>query len=248
MNNVYIYNDDFLSLLNLIVYLIKNNIKPFKIKNNSYNPTLFEQTIKLNIKKNENIIDNIIKNFGKYAFKSMYYTFLSNDENKELILYYFFKNALKYKKKIIYIRKLKCVHETLRISEYVLHEAHKLKGFIRFRELDNKILYAEIEPTNDVLLIVSNHFKRRLKNENWIIKDVKRGILSVYDKENLYLFYEEDFSLATNLISNEEKQIEDLWKLFYKTISIKERKNEKVRRNFMPKKYWKYITEVRDEL
>ena len=48
--------------------------------------------------------------------------------------------------------------------------------------------------------------------------------------------------------SSNEKEIEKLWKIFYKTIGIKERKNDRCRQNFMPKKYWKYITEVREEL
>ena len=42
-------------------------------------------------------------------------------------------------------------------------------------------------------------------------------------------------------------EIEDLWKSFYNTIGIKERKNDRCRMNFMPKKYWKYILEVENE-
>ena len=38
-----------------------------------------------------------------------------------------------------------------------------------------------------------------------------------------------------------DNNYEELWKLFYENIGIKERKNEKCRNNFMPKKYWKYI-------
>ena len=45
---------------------------------------------------------------------------------------------------------------------------------------------------------------------------------------------------------NSEKEIQELWKTFYKTVAIKERKNERCRMNFMPKKYWKYIIELED--
>ena len=48
--------------------------------------------------------------------------------------------------------------------------------------------------------------------------------------------------------SSNEEMFDDLWKTFYKTIGIKERKNERCRQNFMPKKYWQYITEVKGEL
>lgn len=247
MNEIYIYDNTFISLLNLIVYLLKNKIKPFNIKNTTYSPTLLDEVIFLDIESDESICDYFIQQFGEYAFRCIYYTFLSEDNNKELIMYYFFLNALKYRHKITFMRNLKCVSEVLRISQYVSHEAHKLKGFVRFKELENNILYAEIEPNNDVLLILSNHFKKRLKNEYWIIKDIKRGILSIYDKKNYYLVLEENLTLTSKL-SIQEVQIENLWKSFYKTIGIKERKNDKCRRNFMPKKYWKYIIEVKEEL
>ena len=48
-------------------------------------------------------------------------------------------------------------------------------------------------------------------------------------------------------LSDDEKTFEELWIEFYNTIGIKERKNDRCRMNFMPKKYWKYITEMSDE-
>lgn len=247
MSSVYIYDGDFISLLNTILYLLKNNLHPENIKTEIYHPSLFENTIYLPILKNEKIIDQIIHAFGQYAMRSIYYVFLSEEENKELILYYFFRNALKYRHKIVYYRNLKCVSEVLRISNYVRYETHKMKGFLRFKELEKKILYAEMEPTNDILFLVSCHFVKRLKNEFWIIKDNKRKIISIYDKKQFVIVKEEEFQLSQKE-SKEEQDIELLWKTFYKTIGIKERKNERCRRNFMPKKYWKYITEVKEEL
>lgn len=248
MKNVYIYEGNFMSLLNIILYLLKNNLKVENIKNEDYLPSLFETTINLSIPKDEKIIYQVKNAFGEYALRAMYYVFLSVEENKELIIYYFFRNAIKYRKNIMYYRNLKCVSEVIRISNYVMHESHKMKGFLRFKELEQSILYAEMEPTNDVLFLISCHFAKRLKNEFWIIKDNKRKIISVYDKKNFYIIREEEFKLTIKRESILEKSIEDLWKTFYKTIGIKERKNDRCRRNFMPKKYWKYITEVKEEL
>lgn len=248
MNKVYVYEGDFLSLFNLIFYLIENKIKPFQIKTIDYNPSLFDEVIHFSVPCKEDIIDKMLVSFGSYAFQSIVYVFLSNDENKELILYYFIINALKYRHNITRMRNLKCVCEVLRISQYVGHESHKMKGFLRFKELENKILYAEMEPTNNILYLVSPHFQKRLQNEYWIIKDVGRGIYSLYNKKNVLYVSEEEFTLHTKYLSDEEKNIESLWKLFYKTIGIKERRNDRCRMNFMPKKYWKYITEVSEEI
>lgn len=248
MNNVYLYNGSFNELISLIFYLLKNNIKPANIKDVSYNPNLFEECIFFCLKSKEQDINNIALQFGYYAFRCIYYVYLSTNESKELIIYYFILNAIKYRKKITYMRNLKCVYETLRIAEYVSHETHKMKGFTRFKEINNNILYAEIEPVNNILELVSKHFEKRLKNEYWIIKDVQRKLFSVYDKKNFYIIPEENFKLEDFTISNEEKEIKELWQLFYKTIGIKERKNDRCRMNFMPKRYWKYLIEMEDEL
>ena len=247
MNNVYLYNGDFLYLLSLIKYLCQFKIKPDNIKDNSFSPSLFDNTINLNINVDDNIVDSFIESIGANNFKIIFYTFLSNNINKDLIIYYFYLNALKYKDYIIYMRNLKCVSESLKIAKYVKHEAHKFKGFVRFKELENNVLYAEIEPTNDVLYIISKHFELRLKNEYWIIKDMKRNKLSVYDKNNFFIISGDNFKLFNNNLSEEELDIEKLWKEFYKTIGIETRKNDRCRMNFMPKKYWKYIIEMSDE-
>ena len=75
----------------------------------------------------------------------------------------------------------------------------------------------------------------------WIIKDVNRKILSVYDKNEFYIVDESEFKLLNFTLSDNEESIQNMWKSFYNTIGIKERKNDRCRMNFMPKKYWKYI-------
>ena len=245
--NIYLYNDTFISLLNLIKELIKNKIIPLNIKNTNYQKTLIDNIIYLNINEDENIINEIISKVGINVFNTIYYVFLSSNENKEIIIFHFFIHSLKYKNKIFYMRNIKSVNEALKISKYVGHETHKFKGFLRFKELKNNILYAEFSPENNILFLLSKHFQNRLQNEYWIIKDKKRQIISVYDKKEFLILNEENFTLHTNEVSDEEKDIEELWKKFYKIIAIKERKNERCRMNFMPKKYWKYITEVEKE-
>jgi len=242
MNNIYIYNETLVSMLNLIVFLINNNITPNNIKNDNYTPTLFDNLIKLDLSLNDKVLEKIDKLILKY----IYDVFISDDKNKEIIIFYFYKNYLKYGIKVINMFNLKCVINVRKISKYVRHESHKYKGFIRFRELKNNILYAEIEPINNILFLVSNHFKNRLKNEYWIIKDNKYNLISIYDKNNFYIYDSNKFKLLNITLNNNELLYQDLWKDFYKTISIKERKNDKCRMNFMPKRYWKYLIEMSD--
>ena len=243
MNNIYIYNDTFISLLNLIDFLINNNITPHNIKNKDYNLTLFDNLINLNIKYDENILEKTDKIILKY----LYDVFISNNKNKELIIYYFYKNYLKHGIKVLNMYNLKCVLFTRKLSKYVRNETHKYKGFIRFKELKNKCLYAEIEPVNNILFLISNHFKKRLNNEYWIIKDNKYNLISIYDKKDFYIFNSNKIKLLDNTLNSNELLYQNLWKDFYKTIGIEARKNERCRMNFMPKRYWKYLIEMEDK-
>ena len=243
MNKIYLYNTTFINLLSLIAYLIKNNVRPSNIKNSNYNPGLLDELITLNIPDNLNLFQSLkIKNPD--ILKVMYYVFLSDQANKELIIFYFYLNFLKYSNKVLNMRNLNCVAKTLKIAKYVSSEAHKLKGFLRFEELDNKVLYAKIEPTNNVISLLTEHFKKRLAGEYWLIHDTKRNLISVYDKKDYYLIA--DCNLKINL-QKKDQEYEELWCTFYDTIGIKERKNNRCRLNFMPKKYWKNIIEMRNE-
>lgn len=135
-----------------------------------------------------------------------------------------------------------------KIFRLVSHEAHRFKGFTRFKELENKVLFATISPDNNILPIISKHFQKRLKNELWIIKDENRNIISLYDKKKYYIINGDEIKFFDIKLSNEENNLEILWKTFYKTIAIKERTNKHCQMNFMPKKYWQNIIEMSDQI
>lgn len=241
MSKVYLYDDKFSSLINLISFFIKNNTKPDFIKSEkNYESNLIDEPIFLRLER-ENL------NLSRKIIKTCYYAYLSDDKDKELIIYYFIKNALKYKSEVYYHRNLICVNKIIKLVRRVRNEVHKLKGFLRFKEMKNGFYYAEINPSNNIIKIISNHFAKRMPSECWIIKDVNRNIYSIYfNKKIVYLTSE--FIVKLNLdLSEVEQNIENLWKSFFKSVSIKERKNKRCQMNFMPKKYWKYIIEMENE-
>lgn len=244
-NKIYLYDGTFSTLMDLITQLLAFKTKPLNICNqNNYLPSLLDETIELKLDNNFDI--SKIK-VTKKILKTIYYVYLSTDEHKELIIYYFLLNALKYQDKIFTMRNLKCVNSTLKIAKYVSNENHKLKGFLRFQELENHILYAEISPTNNVLELLSIHFKKRLKNEYWIIKDVGRNMYSIYDKKKYYLISGNNMNILEIKNNEQEENIKKLWTTFFNTIGIKERRNKRCQMNFMPKKYWKYMTEMSEK-
>ena len=163
MNNIFLYDGTFINLLNLIKHLSTFKIQNINIKTHNYNLNLFDRKIELNNQNNEDIIETILQDIGLNNFNALYYTYLSNDENKENIMYFFYVNSLYYKN-MFGRRNLNCVSKTLKIIKYVKQENHKFKGFTRFKELNGGVLYAEIEPTNNIIFLLSNHFKKRLNS------------------------------------------------------------------------------------
>ena len=247
-NKIYLYNNNFISFLYLCILLIRKKIIPRNIKEIDYTPGLFDKTCLLDLIEDDKIIDYLIKNIGNNNFNVVFKVFLSNEEDKEILIYKFILYSLKYKEKTIYMKNIKEILKCVKISKYVTSENHKFKGFTRFKKYENEIYYAEINPTNNILYLLALHFKNRLNTDYWIIKDVNRKIYSIFDKKNFYMINEENFKIKNLKLSEEESNFENLWKEFYKTIGITERKNDRCRMNFMPKKYWKYILEVSDEI
>ena len=244
MNRVFLYDGSYFSLINLVLKLLKLENNPLDIKSEkNYENNLLDDVIRLEL---NNI--NLDADLPGFIIHITYYVYLSENKNKELIIYYFLKNYFKYFNDILKHRNLKCVNEALKVSKYVSNEAHKLKGFLRFEKMENNFYYACINPTNNVLPILANHFQKRLKQENWLIYDSKRNLYVMYDKRKVsYLDNGNISKLNLNLDKN-ESEINILWKTFFKTISIKERKNLRCQMNFMPKKYWNNLLEMEDEL
>ena len=242
MMHSYLYDGTFKSLLDLISKLIKLKTKPLDIKEKeNFRPNILDDVMELELNMDFDI--SKIK-VSKNIMKTIYYVYLSNDEHKELIIYYFLLNALKYQDKRFTMRNLKCVNSALKLAKRVSNECHKLKGFVRFKEINNHVLYAEIAQVSDVLELLSHHFAKRLANEYWIIKDMNRNMYSIYNTKKYYIVSGKNVNLKDIEIKKKEKEIENLWLTFFKTIGIEARKNRRCQMNFMPKKYWKYIIEM----
>lgn len=249
MNNIYLYDGSFSSLVSLIVELINKDIVPGGIRcvNNNMKG-LFDCEFKLDTLNNSKNIQFIKKKLSKRIILSIYYAFLSEDNNIEIIIYEFIKCALIYKDKVYYMRRYNCVNKVIKLSGYVSREAHKLKGFLRFKEMNNNFLYAVISPTNNVLQILGKHFRKRLNGENFVIYDQLRKVYLIYNQIDIICVNEIDLKKDNINVSSSEENIEELWKCFHSSIAIDERKNLKCQMNFMPKKYWVNMIEMEDKL
>jgi len=120
-------------------------------------------------------------------------------------------------------------------------EAHRFKGFIRFKELSDKTLYSRIEPDHNILPLVTSHFRARLGAFNWVIHDARRGKAALYFKGKLA--YAPLTAARALEFDGKEEAVQALWRHFFKTIAIKERLNPGLQRQNVPLKYRRNITE-----
>jgi len=130
------------------------------------------------------------------------------------------------------------------LSASVGGEAHMFKGFVRFKELADKTLYAKIEPDHNILPLLTGHFKARLGELNWVIHDARRGRAALY--LNGGLVYAPLTQAKALEFDGKEGQVQALWRHFFKTAAIKERTNPELQRQNVPLKYRKNLTEFGD--
>ena len=137
------------------------------------------------------------------------------------------------------------VAKVFEMKRRVSNEAHYFIEFVRFRELENGVLFSEIEPKNRVLTCIAEHFADRFPMENWVIYDNTHQEFLVHPAGKHWVLVQGEVPEwnVTEQITEAEKEYEKLWKGFFKTISIKERENLKCQRTHIPVKYRKNVTE-----
>ena len=82
------------------------------------------------------------------------------------------------------------------------------------------------------------HFASRLKNERFVIHDVKRKIAGMYNGHEWIMNYVGE---AEVYLSEYERAFENLWKKYYLAVNIEERPHEKQMKRSMPVRYWKFL-------
>lgn len=136
----------------------------------------------------------------------------------------------------------KCVSDFAFTVQKVLHERHIMTGFIRFKESSGGVMYAEYQPDNDITYILAPHFLRRLGTIPFIIHDVKRGNVAISNGKSIKLTHT---TLPPNFTpSDAEKEMNALWRKYYKQINIEERQHLKQQASYFPRRYRKYCFET----
>lgn len=131
----------------------------------------------------------------------------------------------------------------LRAEKHLLHEAHLLKGFVRFADVGGGLV-AAITPKNYVLPFIARHFVLRYHDEQFMIFDKAHKAALVYQNSRPEILQVDHVTFPE--ITESEAHYQALWKQFYNTIAIEGRENPRCRMTHMPKRYWQNMLEVSD--
>ena len=204
------------------------------------------------------VIRMIQKNLGADVYEKISYALLSADRRKAEMVFRAMLEAKKLSRKDRLMEHLgnEAVRAVFGMYRQVANEAHHYKGFVRFRELKNKTLFAKIEPKHAVLPCIAEHFADRFSQENWVIYDKTHEVFLIHEKGKRYYFLQQymcmkgDSGSAQNIaggFSEEEMDYEALWKEFVQSISVAERENRALQNQNLPLRFRTNLVEFSKE-
>ena len=204
------------------------------------------------------VIRMIQKNLGVDVYEKISYALLSADRRKADMVFRAMLEAKKLSRKDRLMEHLgnEAVRAVFGMYRQVANEAHHYKGFVRFRELKNKTLFAKIEPKHAVLPCIAEHFADRFPQENWIIYDKTHEVFLIHEKGKRYYFLQQymcmkgDSGSAQKIaggFSEEEMDYETLWKGFVQSISVAERENRALQNQNLPLRFRTNLVEFSKE-
>ena len=192
--------------------------------------------------KADRVIAGVKKSLGADGYAQVWTCFQSNSVYKEDIIYKYIRFGMKIGRVIHQKITDERVMRLQKLVSLVGREAGMLRQFIRFSKLEGGIYYGEITPEHNVVAMLMPHFVSRFQIQPFIIHDKTHRLCGVSDTKTWVVATDEDLVLPA--FSADDTAYRRMWKAFYETIAIKERTNPVCRRNHMPKKYWKHLTEM----
>jgi probable DNA metabolism protein len=250
---IIIYDSSFEGFLSAVFEIYDKKLKPGKITIKSkYQQGIFDEIFEIETSEiqSKRVWNALCKKLSKDGQKILYYTFLSENENVEMLLFRFVQKVLASPRNIEQDFGDPDILETWQIAKTVGKEIHRIPMFVRFQKTTDDIYYASFEPAYDILHLATDHFKKRFSDQKWLIYDTKRNYGYYYDLQKIteVTFTDSTINFETGRLQKEalaedEIAFQKLWKIYFAEMTIKERINPKLQRQFMPKRYWKYLVE-----
>lgn len=252
-NSTIIYDGTFEGLLSAVFDIYDQKLRPISISSDTQSVLFGSQiTVQRDSEKSERVFNGICRYGGMATCDMLYHAFMSKSPQMEIDILRYLQLLFRVKRDISGMMGEDYILRVRQMQRKVTREAHRMLMFIRFEQSKDGTYFAPIAPQYDVLKLIVAHFKERFNDQPWIIYDTQRNYGVHFNGTDVALISIEDptFNLENgrlkpSMVAEGEAEYQQLWQVFFKQIAIKERKNMKLQQNFMPKRFWKYLTEKR---
>lgn len=193
--------------------------------------------------------DGLLKTMNQEARARLYHVFLSEDAERELLIFRYVDLALRTAHDISENYANADVRRIQRLAQQMFREKHRMEAFVRFEKTADELFHATIDPDFDVLPLIAAHFTKRYADQRWLIYDKRRHYGLYYDltRTDVVQFEAEKPHSATDIsatvLDEREPLFKLLWQAYFDHVNIPERRNLKLHRRHMPLRYWKYLSE-----
>lgn len=183
------------------------------------------------------------------AIKNIYFAFLSESKGIELLIYRYIQRLFS-KTEIMHLNfSDDTIFKIGMLSKLVAKEKQRTESSIKFQLTKDEIHYVVIEPENNILPLISKHFKNSYPDQQWIIFDAKRNYGIYYNWQSVELVtIDFDRVLGSSALKNSnsissEYHIKDSWNHFFKSNTIQSCITKKEYIQNVPKQQWNYLNE-----
>lgn len=250
---IYIYDNTFEGFLTCVFECYNRKDFPVDIcQREGETKHLFAEQIEIvsDAKKAERVWNGMQKKLTGKNKQLPFYAFLSGEPGIEMKIYRFARRLFSEHFNIETDFGDSDVLYLTQTATKVKKEAMRMLQFVRFQRTKDNLWFCGIEPRYDVIPMVVNHFKNRFADQKWLLYDLKRNYGVLYDRNKLeevvlsnQTFNQYSGEVQQNLLEEGEEFYQKLWKSYFNHINIKERKNLKLQRQHMPRRFWKYLPE-----
>lgn len=203
-----------------------------------YQTSLFAEYIHVDAdaEKVQKVVRSIKNSISFEAYMYVYYASLSFEPDALQAIYNFLRVGFRVGGPVCSMYNNPHVMRIFELKRRVGNEGHYFKEFARFTSLNNKVYVCHLEPKCNIITIVGSHFEDRMPSEHWMIIDDNRKLAVVHpkDQESYIRYLSEDEFLTLKQTEATEDEYTELWRGFFKAISIKERESRERQRNMIP--------------
>ena len=242
----YIYDGSYEGLLTVIYTAVYARVIPSGISTEkSLQFALNTRYVEVVTNRNyaRRVHDALYRKIGFLGLKRLYYVFLSNHPDKDLVIYNYMMLGFKNGDLTNSALSNDTVAEAFKIAENVSRETEKFRQFTRFNVMQWGVQYAKIAPNNNILPLLTPFFVERLHVIPFVLHDVTHDLCAIYDTKEWRVVSSE--GLTPPELSEDEARIKELWETFFNSITIEPRKNTKLQKQNMPARYFKNVWSIR---